>query len=306
MSYDPLKKQLTAEIALEVGCHESLVRMAYKDSSGVWTWSIGLTSATGHSVERYIGKPQSMEHCIRVYVWALDNYADDVRRFFDGVPLTQQQFAGALSFHWNTGLIHKATWAQNLKDGNRTAAKKNIMNWTKSKGEVVQGLVKRRKREQALIFNGVWANDGFITEWTRLHSNYNPDWKSGVRRNIRPLIEDAFRDVIPDSDKVIVERETPVLSPKVEELAKDEAKKPWHSTTIVSAIVAALGGVGASLKAAMDAMAGSGNALPWAVCGGVVVIAAVWIIKERMAKARRAQETLDEYKQLLKEVLSRD
>ena len=64
------------DVAMEVASHEAIIRQAYEGSHGIWTWSVGLTSATGHVVERYIGKPQSLEHCLSVYVWALDNYAD--------------------------------------------------------------------------------------------------------------------------------------------------------------------------------------------------------------------------------------
>lgn len=34
--------EVTYRIALEVAYHEALVRRAYKDSVGVWTWSVGL------------------------------------------------------------------------------------------------------------------------------------------------------------------------------------------------------------------------------------------------------------------------
>src|SRR5690554_6331906 len=93
------------EVALEVACHEALVRQTYKDSVGVLTWCVGMTNATGHTVERYIGKPASLQHCMNIYAWALDRYADGVRRAFKGTPLTKAQFAAALSFHWNTGAI---------------------------------------------------------------------------------------------------------------------------------------------------------------------------------------------------------
>lgn len=39
--------KITARVALELASHEGLVRQAYKDSVGVWTWSIGITSASG-------------------------------------------------------------------------------------------------------------------------------------------------------------------------------------------------------------------------------------------------------------------
>lgn len=46
-------------VAMEVAAYEALVRQTYKDSKGVLTWCVGMTNATGHRVERYIGKPQA-------------------------------------------------------------------------------------------------------------------------------------------------------------------------------------------------------------------------------------------------------
>src|SRR5690606_24496553 len=150
------------DVAIEVACHEGIVRQAYKDSVGVWTWSVGLTNATGHNVERYIGKPQPLEHCLAVYVWALDKYAEAVRRAFRGHTLTKAQFAAARSFHWNTGAIERASWVNHSKAGNMAAAKKAFMNWTKP-----PEITGRRRAERDLFFDGKWANKGTMTEYTR-------------------------------------------------------------------------------------------------------------------------------------------
>ncbi|TKT79955.1 lysozyme, partial [Aquamicrobium sp. LC103] len=137
------------DIAMEIASHEAIVRQAYKDSVGVWTWSVGLTSATGHIVDRYIGKSQSLEHCLRVYVWALDNYADAVRKAFAGIPLTKAQFAAALSFHWNTGAIERASWVKKFKAGDIIGARKAFMDWRKP-----ASIIGRREKERDLFFEG--------------------------------------------------------------------------------------------------------------------------------------------------------
>jgi lysozyme len=65
-------RELTPRIALELIAHEGIVTEAYKDSVGVWTWSVGITDASGHKVfPRYKDKPQPLEHCIGVYLWLL-------------------------------------------------------------------------------------------------------------------------------------------------------------------------------------------------------------------------------------------
>lgn len=172
-----------AEVALEVAAHEALIRQTYKDSVGVLTWCVGRTNATGHRVERYIGKPQPVQHCMNVYAWALENYADGVRVAFKGVAITKARFAAALSFHWNTGAIKTATWVKHFRAGNIAAACKAIMNW-KTPPEI-EG---RRKKERALFFDGKWSNDGTMTEYTRLGAGRNAGPGAGRDRN--PTIAD--------------------------------------------------------------------------------------------------------------------
>lgn len=175
---------ITPRIALEVAHHEAIIRQAYKDSVGVWTWSVGLTNASGHNVERYIGKPQTMQKCLEVFLWALERYAHDVREVFRGYKLTEAQFAAALSFHWNTGAIRRASWVDKWKAGDLAAADVSFMAWCKP-AEIME----RRMDERDLLFLGKWSGDGKTTEYTELTSRGTPKWNSGVRRDIRGDIE---------------------------------------------------------------------------------------------------------------------
>lgn len=174
------QNQVDYDVAMEIASHEAIVRQAYKDSVGVWTWSVGLTSASGHNVERYIGKPQSLELCLAVYAWALNKYAADVREAFAGCRLTKAQFAGALSFHWNTGAIKTATWVKKWKAGEIAGARKAFMDWNKP-----ASIIPRREKERDLFFDGKWSNDGTMTEYTRLTAKSTPDWSSAKRINVR-------------------------------------------------------------------------------------------------------------------------
>lgn len=176
--------KITTEMALEVASHEAIIRQAYKDSVGVWTWSVGLTSASGHSVERYIGKPQSLDHCLSVFVWALERYADDVLEAFEGHVLTAAQFTAALSFHWNTGAIKKASWVRRWKAGDIKGARAAFM-WYRKPASIIE----RRKRERDLFFSGKWHNKGTMTEFTRLTSRSTPNWNSGVTIDVSDALE---------------------------------------------------------------------------------------------------------------------
>src|SRR6056297_1843676 len=147
--------KITPKIALEVASHEAVIRQAYKDSVGVWTWSVGLTSASGHNVERYIDKPQSLDKCLEVFIWALERYADDVREVFGNIRLSEAQFAAALSFHWNTGAIKRASWVDHWKAGNIERAKRAFIAWNKP-----SEIIGRRKKERDLFFEARWSNNG--------------------------------------------------------------------------------------------------------------------------------------------------
>jgi len=183
-----------ADVALELASHEGLVRQAYKDSVGVLTWSIGVTNASGHKVDRYIGKPQPLEHCLAVYVWLLEQkYLPAVLRAFKGRTLTKAQLAAALSFHYNTGAIERATWVKLWLAGDIAGARKSIMDWSKP-----AEIIPRRQKERDLFFDGKWSNDGRITEYTRVTSKMAPDWSSARRIDARAAMEAALSGSSPD------------------------------------------------------------------------------------------------------------
>lgn len=174
---------LTKKMVLEVAHHEGLVRQAYKDSVGVWTWSVGITNASGHNVERYIDNPASLERCLEVWVWLLEQYMEDVDKAFT-MPLTEAQRAAALSFHWNTGAIHKATWVKDFNRGDMKAAYNNIMNW-KNPPEIIP----RRKAERELFFNNTWSGRGTMTEYTKVSSRHTPVWSSAKKIEVDDTLD---------------------------------------------------------------------------------------------------------------------
>ena len=183
-------------VVLEVASHEAVIRQAYKDSVGIWTWSVGLTGATGHDVERYIDNPASLQHCLNIFVWALRNYAAQVNDAFQGRDLTTAQFAAAVSFHWNTGAIGRAEWVKLWNAGDHDGARAAIMNWV-----TPPELKGRREKERDLFFDGIWSNDGTMAEFTRLTSRHTPDWSSRRRIDVAVELRAAFATVpetIPD------------------------------------------------------------------------------------------------------------
>lgn len=171
---------LTKRVLLEIICHEGIVREAYRDSKGIWTWGIGVTDASGHRVGRYKDNPQPIARVVEIFKWLLETkYLPTVLEAFDK-PLTEAQLAAALSFHYNTGSIARASWVKSFNSGNLIKAKKEIMNWVKP-----AEIAPRRRKERDLFFDGVWSNDGMATVYEKVNKpSYTPDWKSAKKIDI--------------------------------------------------------------------------------------------------------------------------
>lgn len=170
-----LEGPLTKRVLLEIVSHEGIVREAYKDSKGIWTWGVGVTSASGHNVSRYKDNPQPIQKVLEIYKWLLETrYLPDVLKAFDGVELTESQLAAALSFHYNTGAILRASWVKSFKRGNVSKSRVEFMRWSSPKE-----IIPRRKAERDLFFDGRWSNTGKATIYERVRKpSYTPDWGS--------------------------------------------------------------------------------------------------------------------------------
>lgn len=171
---------ITARIAAELVGHEAIVQEAYKDSVGVWTWGVGVTNASGHSIDRYKDNPQPIAKCLEIYVWLLrEKYAPAVRAAFAGHNLTEAQFGAALSFHYNTGSISKASWVRFWKEGEIAKARTSFMEWRKP-----PEIVKRRQAECDLFFDGEWSGDGRATVYPVRKPSYAPNWGGATRVDV--------------------------------------------------------------------------------------------------------------------------
>lgn len=180
-------RELTPRIALELIAHEGIVTEAYRDSVGVWTWSVGVTDASGHKVfPRYKDKPQPLEHCIGVYLWLLrERYLPPVLAAFGGHDPSEAELAAALSFHWNTGAIARASWIRLFVNGDAANARKAMLDWARP-----AALLTRRKKEQALFFDGKWSEDGTALVYGVGKPSYRPS--GGKRVAVRDLVQGLF------------------------------------------------------------------------------------------------------------------
>lgn len=174
---------LTPRIALELIAHEGLVPEAYRDVAGVWTWSVGITDASGHRVHpRYRDNPQPLEHCLAVYLWALrTQYLPPVLAAFGQHDPAEHELGAALSFHYNTGAIRRAEWLRLFLAGDRDGAREAFLNWSRP-----AAIVPRRKRERDLFFDGAWSGDGCCTIYEVAKPGYRPT--GGRRQDVRAII----------------------------------------------------------------------------------------------------------------------
>jgi len=176
---------LTRRAALEIICHEAIVQEAYKDSKGIWTWSVGLTNAAGINVLAYKDNPQSLEVCLAAYINRLKTaYLPAVLEAFHDYPLQEHELTAALSFHYNTGAIKSASWVQSVRHGHIEQAKVEMMNWRKP-----ASIIERREKERDLFFDGHWCNDGLSLVYPVRKPSYTPDWGRAKKVDVRPIIE---------------------------------------------------------------------------------------------------------------------
>jgi lysozyme len=176
-----MTNKLTAKVVAELIAHEAIVEECYKDSKGIWTWSVGVTNASGHRIHPdYLDKPQSTRICLEIFIQLLrDKYVPAVEAAFAGHPLTEAQFAGALSFHYNTGAIKTADWVRKWKAGDIAGAKNDIMNWRKP-----PEIIPRREKERDLFFDGKWSQDGKATVYPVRKPSYSPNFSAGKRVDV--------------------------------------------------------------------------------------------------------------------------
>ena len=179
-------EQLTPRIAMEILSHEAVVREAYQDVVGVWTWGVGVTEASGHSIcPRYVDRPQTMRWCLEMYLRLLrDTYLPEVLEAFGGHKLKEHELAAALSFHYNTGGIKIATWVELWCGGEVDAARDSFMNWSKP-----PQIIPRREKERDLFFDAIWSNDGTVQEFAVSKPDYLPDPASRRRIEAEAILE---------------------------------------------------------------------------------------------------------------------
>jgi lysozyme len=140
-----------------IEAHEGVVLTAYRCPAGKWTIGAGLTAASG-VVKPHAGMTITRAEARRLLKLALSrNYEPAVRIAMGPVP--QHAFDGAVSFHFNTGAIGRASWVGAYKARNWPQVRSKLALWRKGGGRVLPGLKRRRQEEANVILLDKWPND---------------------------------------------------------------------------------------------------------------------------------------------------
>lgn len=125
---------------------------AYPDpGTGDAPWTIGW-GAAGPGIGP--GTVWSRAQCDARLVADLARHAAEVASAIGGAPTTQGQFDALVSFHYNTGAIHRATLTRRHCAGDHHGAAREFARWNRAGGRVLAGLCRRRAAEAALYRSG--------------------------------------------------------------------------------------------------------------------------------------------------------
>lgn len=130
---------------------EGLRLKAYRDSVGVWTIGVGHAATSGRPPIPKSGMTITRQEALDILASDLAAYEKDVNAVLPNVP--QHVFDGAVSFHFNTGAIKRASWVGKYKAGDMKGARAAFMQWRKP-----PEIIGRRTREAELIFEGKYRS----------------------------------------------------------------------------------------------------------------------------------------------------
>lgn len=139
---------------------EGLILGAYDDANdkivkpgstakGTLTIGYGHTTAAGPP-RVVVGQKITKEQADEILAADLSKVEADVNRLVR-VPLTQHQFDSLVSFHFNTGGLGRSSVLRLLNQKDYAGAADALLLWNRGNGQVLKGLVIRRKAERELF-----------------------------------------------------------------------------------------------------------------------------------------------------------
>lgn len=134
--------------------HEGVRYKPYQCPAKLWTVGVGHVIGDGKSLPPDWDRKFSTAEVDSILAADLQRFERGVLRYCRG-PLTQGQFDALVSFAFNAGLgsLQRSSLRMKHNRGEKEAAAKEFMKWTKGGGRVLPGLVKRRSDEAALYMS---------------------------------------------------------------------------------------------------------------------------------------------------------
>jgi lysozyme len=158
----------------EIAAHEGIVMSKYKDSVDVWTIGIGHTKNGGVPDPSKVKGELPLDKIMEIFERDIRKFETRVLNAFKR-ELSQSQFDAAVSFDFNTGGIHRASWVNQFNQGHEHAARRSFMKWRKPRE-----IIPRRQAECNLFFDGTYSSDGKVNVY-RATLKGRVLWSSGKR-----------------------------------------------------------------------------------------------------------------------------
>jgi lysozyme len=173
----------------EIAAHEGIVLSKYKDSVGVWTIGIGHTKNAGSPNPEDVVGELSLQDIMEIFARDIEKFEKRVTKAFSRA-LTQSQFDAAVSFDFNTGGIHRASWVRFFNAGEDERAQHTFMKWRKPRE-----IIPRRQAECDLFFKGKYSSKGKVNVYSA-SAKGAVRWSSG-RQVVLPSLTSKKDDKLP-------------------------------------------------------------------------------------------------------------
>ena len=173
--------------------HEGVVLKTYFCPAGEPTIGSGLTKASG-VIDPKPGQVITRKEASRLLAKALArNYEPRVAKAMPGAA--QHEFDAGVSFDFNTGAIHRASWVPHWIKRDWPQVERRIKMWKKAGGRVLPGLLRRRGEEFELLRFGVYYPASkakpTLSEWARFVVPVEPDDVEEIATALTELGYDA-------------------------------------------------------------------------------------------------------------------
>lgn len=133
---------------------EGCSAVAYKDSAGLWTIGVGHLIGNGRVLPDEYAKPITQDRINELLISDMASTERGINLRFT-MPLEQYEYDAlvCIGFNIGVGALGNSSIYKQLVLGNKQKAAEHFMDWIYVKRKVVNGLVNRRKAEQALFLN---------------------------------------------------------------------------------------------------------------------------------------------------------